>query len=259
MRHVRLGRSLAEQPTGAKHLFSSAGFVDDSWWHRTYWLLGSKMESGWSGWITAGNQAPAGRILVVGPDSVYGYGRDRYSLDGAHVGLTKTSHRLFACAREPRVLRGSDRPAAKTESDLDKGKAPKAKAKGQPAQPRIETRWTQPVPLLVRAMVLAGKTLFIAGPPDVAAGGDTTVGGVSPRRETRDGTSRPQSRDGDIPPTTESGRGGILWAVAAEDGKKLSELKLASPPVHDGLIAAAGRLFLATLDGKLLCLRGVAR
>jgi hypothetical protein len=93
-----------------------------------------------------------------------------------------------------------------------------------------------------------------------AVGGSSpAVGGVSPRRETRDGTSRPQSRDGDIPPTTESGRGGILWAVAAEDGKKLSELKLASPPVHDGLIAAAGRLFLATLDGKLLCLRGVAR
>ncbi|MBM4031904.1 MAG: methyltransferase domain-containing protein [Planctomycetes bacterium] len=250
MRHVRLDRSLAEQPTGARHLFSSAGFVDDSWWHRTYWLLAARMESGWSGWIVAGNQAPAGRILVFDANSVYGYGRDRYGLDGSHVGLGKATHRLFACAREPKVIRPGEAPAAKTESDLDKGKAPKAKAKGQPAQPRIETRWTQPVPLLVRAMVLADKTLFIAGPPDVSAGGDGSVGGVSPRRE---------SRDGDVPPTTAGSKGGLLWAVAAHDGAKLAELKLASPPVHDGLIAASGRLYAATLDGKLHCLKGEAK
>ncbi len=236
MRHVRLDRSLAEQPTGARHLFSSAGFVDDSWWHRTYWLLGAKMESGWSGWIVAGSQAPAGRILVFDAASVYGYGRDRYGLEGSHVGLGKTSHRLFACAREPKVLRApADQPAAKTESDLDKGKAPKAKAKGQQAQPRIETRWTQPVPLLVRAMVLAEKTLFIGGPPDVAGGGDEAVAALA------------------------GSKGGLLWAVAAADGKKLAEHKLASPPVHDGLIAAAGRLYITTLDGKLHCFRGEAK
>jgi len=233
MRHLRLDRSLAAQPPTVRHLFSSAGFVDDSWWHRTYWLLGTKMESGWSGWVVAGNQAPAGRLLVADATSVYGYGRDRYELHGSHMGLGKAHHRLFACAREPKVFRGPvAQPAAKTESDLDKGKAAKAKAKGQPAQPRVETRWTQPVPLLVRGLVLAEKTLFLAGPPDVASGGDEAVAALAGRK------------------------GGLLWAVAAADGKKLAELKLESPPVHDGLIAAAGRLYLAALDGKLLCLGG---
>ena len=40
------------------------------------------------------------------------------------------------------------------------------------------------------------------------------------------------------------------------DGSKLSEMDLSSPPVFDGMIAAAGRLYLATVDGEILCLAG---
>jgi outer membrane protein assembly factor BamB len=47
---------------------------------------------------------------------------------------------------------------------------------------------------------------------------------------------------------------GLLWAVAAQDGKKLAEYKLDSPPVFDGMIAANGRLYIATRDGRLLCM-----
>jgi len=32
--------------------------------------------------------------------------------------------------------------------------------------------------------------------------------------------------------------------------------KLNAPPVFDGLIAAGGRLYLATTDGKMVCLAG---
>jgi len=46
----------------------------------------------------------------------------------------------------------------------------------------------------------------------------------------------------------------MLWAVSTADGKKLTEHKLASPPVFDGLIAARGRLYLATRDGRLTCM-----
>ncbi|HUT32469.1 MAG TPA: PQQ-binding-like beta-propeller repeat protein [Planctomycetota bacterium] len=226
MRHVRLDGALAQQPPTVRHLFSSVGFLDDAWWHRTYWLLAAKMESGWSGWPVAGGRAPAGRILVLDADSVYGYGRDRYGLEGSHVGLGKSSYRLFACAREPKVTRAPAEPSAK---------ASKSKQKAPQAPPRIETRWSQRVPVLVRAMVLAEKTLFIAGPPDVAGGGDEAVAALDGRR------------------------GGLLWAVAAGDGRKLAERKLDSPPVHDGLIATAGRLYLSTLDGKLLCLEGEAK
>ena len=48
--------------------------------------------------------------------------------------------------------------------------------------------------------------------------------------------------------------GALLWAVATADGKKLSERKLDSVPVFDGLIAANGRLYMVTVDGKVSCL-----
>ena len=48
--------------------------------------------------------------------------------------------------------------------------------------------------------------------------------------------------------------GGVLWVLAADDGKKLAAHKLGAPPVFDGLIAAGGRLYMATTDGKVICL-----
>ena len=94
----------------------------------------------------------------------------------------------------------------------------------------VKYTWRVPVPMLVRAMVLAEKTLFIAGPP---AGGQNRglgeLGGVSP---------------------------GMLWAVSAADGKKLAEMPLDAAPVFDGLIAADGRLYMTTLDGGVVCYKG---
>ena len=46
------------------HLFCPTGFLDDTWWHRTYWMYGSRFVSGWCGYFLAGKAAPAGRILV---------------------------------------------------------------------------------------------------------------------------------------------------------------------------------------------------
>lgn len=43
-------------------------------------------------------------------------------------------------------------------------------------------------------------------------------------------------------------------AVSAADGRSLSEMKLASPPVFDGTIAAGGRLYVSRVDGSLVCL-----
>jgi len=42
--------------------------------------------------------------------------------------------------------------------------------------------------------------------------------------------------------------------VDSTSGKKVSELKLASPPVLNGIAAANGRLFVATVRGDILCL-----
>ncbi len=39
---------VAQQPEHA-HLFCPTGFLDDSGWHRTYWVYGSRFLGGWAG------------------------------------------------------------------------------------------------------------------------------------------------------------------------------------------------------------------
>ncbi len=91
--------------------------------------------------------------------------------------------------------------------------------------------WKTLVPIRAVAMVLAGKTLFVAGPPDTA-GGEDPWAALEGRKE------------------------GALWAVSMADGKKLVEYPLDSPPVFNGIAAAGGRLYLSTKDGKILCYGG---
>ncbi|MBC8218389.1 MAG: PQQ-binding-like beta-propeller repeat protein [Planctomycetes bacterium] len=100
-------------------------------------------------------------------------------------------------------------------------------------------RWSDEVPVLVRAMTLAGKTLFIAGPEDVLQ---------------EEGTAKGKEDQILKQEAALLGKdGAVLWAVSAEDGAKLCEYKLASPPVFDGMAAANGRLYLATRDGRVSC------
>ena len=75
-------------------------------------------------------------------------------------------------------------------------------------------------------MVLADKTLFVAGPTD---DGFRTIDALQGKK------------------------GSALLAVSVTDGGKLSELKLDSPPVFDGMAAANGRLYLVTQDGAVRC------
>ena len=224
MRQARFDRQWNKQPTGGVHLYCSAGLLDDTWWHRTYWLLGTRVRSGYGGWPVVGNQTPAGRILCVADDAVYGFRRGQYSSRGAHVGLMpNAAYRLFAADKQPRRL-----PPPKTQTAA-RGQKNRRRRPGPRAT--VNYRWTKTVPLLVRAMVLAGKTLFIAGPPWSG-------------RLTEETTAALEGR-----------KGGVLWAVAPADGSRLAQLELGSPPVFDGMAAAGGRLFLATMAGEVVCLK----
>jgi outer membrane protein assembly factor BamB len=91
--------------------------------------------------------------------------------------------------------------------------------------------WSHQVPLRIRSMVLAGETLFVAGVPDVADPADRSA-------------------------ALEGRKGAQLQAYSAADGRQLAEYQLTSPPVFDGLIAAAGRLYCSTTNGKVMCMAG---
>lgn len=219
MRHMRFDLDGVVQEQDVPHLFSPAGFLDDSWWHRTYWIVGTKMEAGWGRWPRAGNIMHSGRLLVLDRSDIYGYGRDRYG-NSLHIGLRGTHYRLFAASRE---LLPPEKPTSKA--------AGQKKGRRAPPKSRVKYLWSQRVPLIVRAMVLADRTLFIAGPPDSDWEGDDAVAAWEGRR------------------------GALLWAVSASDGRKLREYKLKSPPIFDGMIAAEGRLYISTQDGRVICMK----
>jgi len=88
-------------------------------------------------------------------------------------------------------------------------------------------------------MVLADKIIFLAGPLDVFAD-QTSASSVDLKTAIE---------------TFEGKKDAILYAVSAEDGKKLAEYDLESLPVYDGLIAANRRLYISMKNGRVLCFR----
>jgi outer membrane protein assembly factor BamB len=246
MRHNRFDLLGQPQPPEVAHLFSSAGFLDDSWWHRTYWMLGVKMGNNYGGWPTAGIRAPAGRILAVDGQTVYGFGRDQYVHFGSHVGLDGSTVFHFKPDKDLQPLthyqafavEAPKMPAGKRQAPANPDQEGDAQLKrlfGGPQAPgapvagpaKKQYRWTEPLPILARAMVLTPGALVLAGPPDLFATDDPTA-------------------------ALEGKKGGLVYVVATADGKKLAQYELSSPPVFDGMIAAAGRLYLATCDGRVV-------
>jgi outer membrane protein assembly factor BamB len=96
-------------------------------------------------------------------------------------------------------------------------------------QPMTQNLWWKRVPLRVQAMVRAGDYLFVSGPPDVFNRADPFA-------------------------AFEGRAGGSLWTVSPTNGERLADYTLTSPPVYDGMAAANNRLYISTMDGKILCL-----
>jgi hypothetical protein len=170
----------------------------------------------WPGLYVADSASKAGQILVFDDTTTYGlhtfntkFSRSPYFAFGTQ------GHTLFADenANEP-VL--SDDAARRERGSMSRPQPPK---------------WTVTIPVRARGMVLAGDTLFLAGPPDVI--------------------------DPDDPHGAFEGRkGGRLWAVSTSDGSRLAEYLLDSPPVFDGLIAARHKLYMTSADGAISCWGG---
>jgi len=222
---------LPKQKGEDAHLFATAGgFLDGSWFHRSYWIFGRVALGGAGGWPRAGHVAPAGRIMAFDDQNIYGYGRQPTYFRWT----TPLKYHLFSTAREPKVV--ELRPMRK-------------RAAGRPLRRRLRLtyRWSEEVPVVVRAMVLAATRLFIAGPPAVVdeewAFDHYTEKAAAEKLAEQDAALAGK-------------RGALLWVVDPADGKKLAELKLASPPTWDGMAAARGRLYLTTMDGSVVCLAG---
>jgi hypothetical protein len=68
--------AMSDQKGEDAHLFAGTGFLDDSWWHRTYWIFGKHHASGWPGYYVAGKGgAPAGRMITFDDQHIFTWGR----------------------------------------------------------------------------------------------------------------------------------------------------------------------------------------
>jgi len=192
------------------HLLSTSGLLDDSWFNRTYWMYSTV----WPGFYIGHRGAKCGQLLVVGPEKTYAVQAfPSRNLQCPTFTPGKKGYLLLADANS-------------NEPVLDDATFEVAKGWGfTRTNPPV---WFQWVPIRIRAMVLAGQTLFVAGPPDLVDAADPYA-------------------------ALEGRGGGVLRAVSAADGRQLAELPLDGVPVFDGMAAAGGRLFLVTVDGRALC------
>ena len=123
------------------HLFAPRGFLDDTWWHRTYWVYGTEIGGGYTYWPLVGNVSPAGRLLTFDDGKlIYGYGRMAYLAGKGHVRPDMAKdYKLFAEVLDP---------------------APKA-TRNEERKRRI--KWTAQLPFVARSIVLARDALLVAG------------------------------------------------------------------------------------------------
>jgi hypothetical protein len=224
-----------EQTGDDVHLFSPTGFLDDTLWHRTYWVYGRAFASGAGGYHQAGRVVPAGRLMVFDDDTIYGYGR----LGQYYRWTTPLEFHLFAADKQAEIVQaGSERKAIKKDGKRT------GKSRIIPIT-RFVTRWSDDTSVQATAMVLAADALFAAGPPDLEDEEESVKALSDPET---------QRKLAEQSAAFEGRRGGLLVAVSPADGRKLAAYRLDSMPRFDGMIAAGGRLYLSTTDGKVLCL-----
>ncbi|MBC8875987.1 MAG: PQQ-binding-like beta-propeller repeat protein [Planctomycetes bacterium] len=153
MRQLRFDSSFASRELDKKHLYSSAGLLDSTWWHRTYWQYGTTMGAGYHGWHLSGNQTPAGRILVFDDQHVFGYGRKVYDKSqGGHMSEVGPGHHLFCEPLNPPRQAASRKPG--------EGKP----SKNRPLFKR-SFEWSVSTKAPVVAMALTSDVLYIATTP----------------------------------------------------------------------------------------------
>jgi outer membrane protein assembly factor BamB len=197
---MRQEKVFGDDSAAKPHVFSTAGFRDDAWFNRTQWAIG----------------AVSGAQLVVFDDKIacgivaYSGGNRAHSYrpDGS-------GYELFAGRWKEQVPR---KPATDSSSKSKKKK-------------KFEPLWKRRAAVSFTAMVLAGRRLFAAGPPDV----------VDPK---------------DPLAALEGRKGAKLWIVSAGDGQKLADYQLDSPPVFDGMAVTDGRLYISLKDGTIACFKG---
>jgi len=144
---VRPGH-MGERVVG-RHLMTTGGFLDDTYWHRIFWMYGDT----WPGFNHANLAPKSGQLLVIGPKKTYGV---------QCFPERSTNSPQFIPGKHGYLLFADDNDNEPVLDDRDWGRD-----KGIGFTRKKEPVWHQWVPVRIRAMTLANNRLFVAGPPDV--------------------------------------------------------------------------------------------
>jgi len=241
-----------QQPADGSHLFCQIGFLDDTWFHRSFWTFGRRVTGGYGGWYQAGRMVPAGRILAVDDKQVFGYGRKPQYYTNASV----LEYQLFAAEKSVtsdaiRRVRSAKIPGSTARRNTESSDWKPREGMPVDLLTAAHYQWVLDQPSIqVRAMLAARDSVVVAGHPDY----------IDERRALRLPDEAEVQAALDKQADALAGKhGGLLWVVAKADGKPAARYRLPAPPVHDGLSAAGGQLFISCTDGTLLCLSGQGR
>jgi len=236
MRHLRFDRQLQRRQSPCRGLTTIAPMLNQSWFARVLWFLGSDG--------TRSATRPFGQLLVFndqvawGLQSPYLYHRmDPRRRPPTHTGHFHQKYARYETEWFPVGTRLYAQPNREYRPAADRSKQANAKAGKRVQLPMYATDahlWTRDLPLQLRAMVVAGTDVFVAGWEDRVG----VVKGGAPRPD------EPQ----ELRP--------VLWRLRAEDGRVLSRRPLPARPRFDGFSVANDRLYLALEDGTMLCFAG---
>ena len=111
----------------------------------------------------------------------------------------------------------------------------------------IKHHWTEDLPILVRAMALAGSKLYLIGPPDL-------VDEEATFEKLTKGDPATQKLLAKQDAALNGAQGSLLLVVDPKTGKLIEKRQLESLPTWDSLAAALGKLYYTTTNGRVVCL-----
>lgn len=207
------------------HLIASAGFLEPTPHHRTWWTIDTTIR--YDTTLLKSGDRPHGDILVMDGNRYYevrGYPPGRgTNFDPRAGGYTLCAGVAPKSATGVTASkRASQEPAAAAGA--------RAGFRGRTRRKGVATeRWSRGIPLTGKAMALADDSLFVAGTPVAFP-------------------------EGDLHKAYEGRMGGIVWATSAHTGEQIAETKLSAAPAWDGMAVANGRLYISLQEGLVVCL-----
>jgi len=241
--HPKKAPAPNKKHTTHDHLYATTGFLDDQQWHRAIWQFGSDSTgSCWSVNIPA-FVCPSGNILCVDDANVYGYGRELFV-----EGKKATAH-LFGVDKHPDV------------ATVKRLKGKKIEIRGPYVEKNIATTplwaWSKKIDVYVRAMVVTRNVepeqpnlIFAAGGPDIIEEYDA-MNLIQAQQRKGFNLGKIYKKEKAV-----AGKLGAKFiVVSSRTGDILSQTKLDSPPIFDGMSAANGRIFIANMNCEVVCLK----